>query len=331
MSKQPDWGRFELATPDDSARCIIAASQGVAGSGKTHFWLTAPQPIAYFGFDPGGLKGLKSNPAFRGMDLRFIDYCGDLNIGKLQKDERMARAIEIMGQFQEDWDVAIRNARTLVWDKEAHVWEMLRYAHNEVDSPEPKSFHELNLMYRGWIQDAEANERNLGLIRGVHDTWGKTGNISRSGKEQMGFTGIFKPEGQKYVPELVQVNMEHRWDEDDREFKLKILEKCRLGNTKELMGQEFGGLDFGLLAVTLYPESAIMKIDRQSVHTFVVVDEGFHRKAQTTSSSYDADNVYLTIDPGDSAAKKHYLSIEVARDLARALVQAVRAAGTGLK
>ena len=33
---------------DEDTRSIIASSQGVGGSGKSHFWLTAPEPIAYF-------------------------------------------------------------------------------------------------------------------------------------------------------------------------------------------------------------------------------------------------------------------------------------------
>lgn len=252
--KAKDWGRFELVTPDEGNRSIIAASQGVAGSGKSHFWLTAPDPIAYFLFDPGGLKGLRNNPLFTDKEVMCRDYCGDLNIGMLPEDERMQRSLDVMGEFKEDWTVAIRNARTLVVDKEPMVWEMLRYAHDEVKSPTPKNFHELNLMYRGWIQDAETNQRNLGLIRDTHDTWGKIG-VSREGRPQLGFTGKMKPDGQKYVPGLVQINLEHRWDEEERGFQVKILEKCRLGEAKDLMGKEFPDLDFLTLGMILYPES----------------------------------------------------------------------------
>lgn len=256
MAKAKNWGRFELVEPDTDAdvRNIIAASQGIPGSGKSHFWLTAPDPIAYFLFDPAGLKGLKNNPLFAGKDVRLRNYCGDLNIGKLPEEERISRSLDIMGEFQEDWDIAIANARTLVVDKEPMVWEMLRYAHDEVKSPTPKNFHELNLMYRGWIQDAENSQRNLGLIRDTHDTWGKIG-VSREGRPQQGFTGVMKPDGQKYVPGLVQVNLEHRWDNEGREFHVKILDKCRLGPATKLMGEEFPMLDFPTLAMMLYPES----------------------------------------------------------------------------
>lgn len=254
MAKDTTWGRFTPITTEDDTRSIIASSQGLAGSGKSHFWLTAPGPIAYFLFDPGGLKGLKNNPLFSEKDIRCVDYCGDLNIGKLPREERVARSLEIFQQFQEDWDVAIRKARTLVIDKETMLWEMVRYAHDEVYSPVPKEFHELNLLYRGWIQDAEVNGKNLGLIRDVQDTWGKIG-VSREGKPQLGFTGKFRPEGQKKVPGLVQINMEHRWDDDNREFAVKILEKCRLGEAARLINKEFPDMNFATLGMMLFPQS----------------------------------------------------------------------------
>jgi hypothetical protein len=249
-----DWGAFESLSDTDTLS-IIASSQGVGGAGKTHFWLTAPDPIAYFLFDPGGLKGLKSNPLFKEKDIRVIDFSKKLDYGRIPKGERVARAIEVMQEFDEAWPVALQMARTAVIDKEDVLWETLRYAYDEVDSPEPKNFYELNMQYKGLIVQAENAGMNLGLIRGMKDTWGKTGVSAKTGKPQMGFTGEMKPRGQKEVTELVQVNLEHRWDDDDREFKVKILEKCRLGNAVELMGQEYPNLDFLTLAMFLYPES----------------------------------------------------------------------------
>lgn len=250
----PDWGAFEPMGADTSMRSVIASSQGDGGSGKTHFWLTAPDPIAYFLFDPGGLKGLKNNPLFSERDVRVIDFSKRLDYGRIPKEERVARAGEVMALFDEAWPVALRNARTLVIDKEDSCWETIRYAYDEVSSPTPKNFYELNMQYRGLIVQAEAAGVNLGLIRGMKDTWGKTG-VSAQGKPQMGFTGEMKPRGHKEVPELVQVSLAHEWDDAAREFKVQILQKCRLGNAVELMGTEYANLDFLTLALLLYPES----------------------------------------------------------------------------
>lgn len=257
-SKDQNYGRFEIMEPD-TGLSIIGASEGPGGGGKSHFWLTAPKPIAYFLFEPGGLKGLRSNGIFRedfeSGAIRVIDFSRELNVGKIPRDARVQKALETLGRFQADWDTAMGFARTVVWDKEEYVWEMVRYAHDEVDSPEPKNFHELNLMYHGWMSDAEAHGVNFGMLRGIEDTWGKIGINQKTGRPQLGFTGKMRPRGHKKVVELAQINLSHRWDEDDREFKVKILEKCRLGNAERLMGKEFGAFDFQQLAMLLYPET----------------------------------------------------------------------------
>ena len=250
-----DWGLFDSLADTADARNIIGSSQGGAGGGKSHFWLTAPEPIAYFLFDPGGLKGLSNNELFKDKDVRVLDFSKLLDYGRIDKSERTARAIEVMEMFNEAWDTAMAQARTIVIDKEDVLWETTRYAHDEVDSPTPKNFYELNMQHRGLIVQAEAAGINLGLLRGMKETWGKIGVNRTTGKPQMGFTGLFIPRGQKEIPELVQINLEHRWDEADREFKVKILDKCRLGNAVDLMGEEFGMLDFPALGMLLYPES----------------------------------------------------------------------------
>ena len=250
-----DWGEFRVASEALSERHnIVASSQGVGGAGKTHFWLTAPGPIAYFLFDPGGLKGMTSKEAFADKDIRVIDFSSQLDWGRIEQADRVARAIDIVAGFDAAWDIALKKARTIVIDKEDRLWETIRYANNEVFSPTPKNFYEMNQDYAALIAQAEGAGVNLGLIRGMKEKWGKTGVSRTTGKPQMGFTGELVPRGQKEVTELVQINLEHRWDEDDREFKVKILEKCRLGNAIELLGQEYGMMDFATLAMTLYPD-----------------------------------------------------------------------------
>ena len=253
---ESDWGEFRVASEALSERYnIVASSQGVGGAGKTHFWLTAPQPIAYFLFDPGGLKGMTSKDEFRDKDIRVIDYSAQLDWGRIEKADRVARAIEIIAGFDAAWDIALKKARTIVIDKEDKLWETIRYANDEVFSPTPKNFYEMNQDYAALIAQAEGAGINLGLIRGMKEKWGKTGVSRTTGKPSMGFTGELVPRGQKEVTELVQINLEHRWDEDDREFKVKILEKCRLGNAIELLGQEFGMFTFSDLATVLYPDT----------------------------------------------------------------------------
>ena len=250
------WGEFQDAS-DAERYNVIGSSQGLGGSGKTHFWLTAPGPIAYFLLDPGGLKSMISK--FPGKEIKLIDFSSEMDWGRQDRRDRVKRALDIIKRFEAAWDVAIRKARTIVIDKEDKLWETIRYAHDEVDSPTPKNFYELNLDYAALIAQAESAGVNLGLIRGMKEQWGKIGQrldrMTGQMKDTTGFTGNWVPRGQKEVTELVQINMEHRWDDEDREFKVKILEKCRLGNALELLGTEMGSMDFLTLASMLYPDA----------------------------------------------------------------------------
>lgn len=262
-----DWGAFESLNSADNYN-IIASSMGRGGSGKSHFWLTAPDPIAYFLFDPAGLKGLRNNPLFKERDIRVLDFSAKFNlafvkdrtVGKdkesveARKRERSAVALEMVEAFDEGFEVALSKARTIVIDKEDALWEGMRYAHNENYSTEPKEYYELNMAYRGLFQRAESAGVNLGVIRGVKEAWGKTGVNTNTGKPTYGGLGYDVARGQKEVTELVQINLEHSWDDANRVFMTRVLEKCRLGNALELLGREFQNLDFITLATTLYPD-----------------------------------------------------------------------------
>ncbi len=253
MAKQNDWGRFTSLEENDGYY-VIGSSEGEPGSGKSHLWATAPDPIAWFLFDPDGLRGLADNAEFKAKDIRVRHYIDDLNIAKLPKDERTQKSLEALEMFKEDWDIAVKKARTLVIDKESMLWEIIRYAHDEVESPDPKNFHELHQYYHGWFADAMKHKLNFGLIRDVRDSWGKTGQ-SRNGNVQWGYTGVMKPEGNKRVRGLVHVNLYHSFDAEEGMFGVRIHEKCRLGPAKKLMGKTFYDMDFSDLAQKLYPES----------------------------------------------------------------------------
>lgn len=257
MANSP-WGDFVNAQ-ETAQRNIIWASQGPGGSGKTHFLLTAPDPIAVFLFDPAGLKSLVDNPLFKSKDIKVIDFSKLINMGSLEKDDRAKQALEVAKKLEDAWDIALKNARTIGFDKEEHVWELLRYAYNENFSAEPKDYYEINMAYRGMFTAAEVAGVNFGLIRGVKEKYGKVGVNFQTGKDKMGFTGEIVANGQKHVEELVQVNFSHRWDNDERVFVTKILEKCRLssGNVKDLLGKEYNDIDFPTMATNLFPDTEI--------------------------------------------------------------------------
>src|SRR5439155_9764 len=124
----------------------------------------------------------------------------------------------------------------------------------------PNLYQELNLEYRGFFHDAEMAGVNLCAIRGMKEKWGKTGS-NRDGKATFGSLGEMEPRGQKEIPELVQVVIRHRWDNDAREFVATIHEKCRVGeDPKTLIGTEHVGLTFRELGELVYPETADLDV-----------------------------------------------------------------------
>ena len=70
-TKSSEWGRYELPDYDDVHR-LVWSSYGAEGTGKSHFGLTAPEPIAVQLFDPRGLEGLLKQ--FKDKEIRPIEY-----------------------------------------------------------------------------------------------------------------------------------------------------------------------------------------------------------------------------------------------------------------
>ena len=234
--------------------------QGPAGSGKTHFLMTAPEPIAVFLFnDPGGVAKLKRKDEFKHRDIRWIDY--SFNPGKLALADRPKAAKDEIERFIEDYATALTNFKTLGFDKEDSVYELLRYARLEAYTDRPASYYELNNEYAGWFHDAAAAGVNLGVLRGMKEKWGQNAKGQPTG------LGISEPRGQKWVNEKVEIVLAHRWNHDDKTFSTMIAPpsaademdegpKCRVGdNVKALIGEEFGDLDFMTLATMLYPDT----------------------------------------------------------------------------
>lgn len=249
--------RFHTDDPD-LGYSLQWAGQGAAGSGKTHFLLTAPEPVVVHLFnDPGGVSKLKrSHEAFTHRDIRWVEY--NFNPGKLTLADRPKAAQDELARFLENYEVSLAGARTVGWDKEDLVYELIRYARLEYFTDKPASYYEINNEYRALFHDAAAAGVNLGVLRGMKEKWGQNAKGSPVG------LGINEPRGQKFVSEIVEVVLQHRWDNEDREFKVMIAPpsqrndegpKLRVGPAVDLIGMEFGNFDFVQLALAIYPET----------------------------------------------------------------------------
>ncbi len=251
MAKAKDWGEWEEVDRSD-AFYLMLSNEGPAGSGKSHFALTGPEPICVHQFEVGGLVGLKKNPLFRKKDIRVIPY--DAALGNYPEGEdRKKAAEEVLEKFKEQQAIALKNgARTIVLDKEDYLWKLTRFARLGSNSDRPTQYDELNMEYQAMFHDVEMAGVNFCCIRGMKEKWGD--------KASAGGTGIYEPRGMKEVAELCHIVLRHRWDNDVRDFVTTIHEKCRVGeNPKDLIGTEHIGLTFKELGEMIYPETADME------------------------------------------------------------------------
>jgi len=207
--------RFSLASHELRKR-IIAASAGEVGTGKTRFWMTAPGPIVIFSLDMG-TEGVVEEFRQDGKEIYVQEYewapppvAEDTSYE--EKEEFKEQAQSIRDRFLEDFEVAVQNARTVVWDKESDIWEMFRYAEFGAPNDAPKNYAALNQRYRRAVNLPKSFDVNFGLIRGLKDKWGT--RMKRSGNGTQPFnTGEREIVGFSELDGLVHTTLFHRREE----------------------------------------------------------------------------------------------------------------------
>ena len=255
-SSSKNWGNF-VPVKDEINFRLIWRSYGPEKTGKDHFGLTAPGPIAIQSFDIG-LEGVVEKFALGlGVPKRDIFHCEyEYETNKFSQED----AQELVARFDTDFDVALNKARTIIWDTETELWEACRHAEfgtnrQGVATDAPKDYVKLNGQYRDRVQRAYDGGVNLQLIQKVKEKWGSYEQVDRDTgrKVQKPFaTGIYEPTGFKEAGYIVQANIEHSWDKQ-RGFIIKVL-NCRQNMT--LAGEEFENMDFPTLATLVFGEES---------------------------------------------------------------------------
>jgi hypothetical protein len=223
MAKQPtpdtSWGDFKTVNDSVPYR-LIWRSYGPEKTGKNHFGLTGPGPIAIQSFDIG-LEGVVEKFKVKGKDIRRTSYEFDKN------DCSQDAAIDIRDRFIADFEIALTKARTIQWDTETELWEVFRFAEFGVMSDAPKNYVALNAKYRDLIQQAYAANVNLQLIQKVKEKWGTIQKVNREGRlvDSPYPTGEMEPTGFKEAGYIVQANIRHSWDKEQG-FGIHVL-NCR--------------------------------------------------------------------------------------------------------
>ena len=194
---------------------LIVSVQGQEKSGKTHFSLTAPGPIAYFGMDIGE----------EGVVDKFLDsgkeiYSADAQI-KVPNTIVMTKGGPTL-DAEKAWEkmkvalvTALSNGgvRTVVVDTATEMWELIRLARfGKLTQVMPMQYGPVNAEMRGLLRAAFESDKNVILIHKVKAEYvndKRTGRMERAGFSDTGY--------------IVQVNLRTYYDGEAGEFGVEVI------------------------------------------------------------------------------------------------------------
>lgn len=188
---------FKRATSKVKRRLIMAID-AERGSGKTHFPLTAPGPIAYLNIDQNS----------DGVVQKFQDkkeiYVTDIALPEMDAkntDAVAEQACEIwQSSFCHDYLGAVRDSkvRTIVIDTGTETWELLRLAlYGKLTQVISRDYGHANAIYSRLIREVVNTDKNLIITHKLTDEYVNDKS-----------TGRRKRAGFKWTGNLVQVEME---------------------------------------------------------------------------------------------------------------------------
>lgn len=240
-------------------RRTIALSSGEVGSGKSTFWLDAPEPIGFQSFDRG-LEGVieqyqrKFEATHGRRKTIFVKHYKWAQGGEGFTQEY---AQDVREQFDLDFKLLLGNVRTIVWDKDTDLYSILRYAEWGAPNTEQRQdYAKIYSRYVTWLELVKEQPLpSLGAIVALKDEWGSQIN-PKTGKRQGVRTGNRIRTGCERLDEWVFTELNHRRvvveDKNGNkhsEFHLDV-GKCHQNST--LQDQSFEGLsfaDFGQLLI----------------------------------------------------------------------------------
>ena len=203
----------------------IISISGEPKSGKTHFCLTAPDPIEFFDFD-GGVVNLVSK--FPNKDIRLhqclVDVWGKEAVTPLWEEFlRIYKA------------VLVGDAKTIAIDTATQLWEVLRLAHFErvqKESPkerarlQPVEYSVPNSIMRSIISAPKVNKKHLILTHYIREVWDGEGKR----------TGIYEADQFKHTEGLADIVLHFDAKRIKPVGEKTIITIARCRDVRELVG-----------------------------------------------------------------------------------------------
>lgn len=225
---------FRVPSAGARARRAIVLVCGDWKQGKTHFALTAPALNFFQSLDQGTEGVIEKFPP---AGIRLAEYGLTVQPGQGSEDDIAHAADKVWQKFISDYYQALNDpaCRTITWDTESEVWELLRLARFGVLNPKTgrdrgNVWGPVNAEMQGLIRAAMATDKNLIMLEKVKDTYKddkKTGKRERKGFQDAAYQAqvvatarrdangggfVLDISDCRGVPELNGVTIPNDWD-----------------------------------------------------------------------------------------------------------------------
>lgn len=258
-----------------SAPRIIISTEGIDGSGKSDFALSAPKPLAYFVMDRG-FEATKEETKIR-LRLDDVDearYSFDkADAGTGVDSTTIAKACDAAAwtPFKTDYTIALTKGRpildkarktivrwepyrSIVVDSTSETWETCRLARfGKLEQIPPPLYTAVNAEFRGHIiRAAFKSNCNVIFVHKIGDEY--INKVNAQGKEIGVKTGKLVRKGFKemnyQVPNIIRHSRELTEPIPER-YHIEVL-KCV---NPDLEGMDLSGLDFATFATMVFPDT----------------------------------------------------------------------------
>lgn len=240
-AKPAQWGE---AAPSEPMYRLVWRSYGAEKTGKNYLGLTGPGPVAIQCFDILGVQNTVEEFVRAGKEVRIKKYKFKRN------DASQEQAKEIMAEFREDYESALKQGFRTIQLDESELWEVCRFGWFGQGSERPSSYDPLNAWYREMIHLADDYPVNVQFIQKVKEKW--LNYVAPDGKEKGKPSGKMAPYGMKEIQYMVDTNIEHSWNKEEG-FVIDIV-NCRANMA--LAGERLTNTNFPELATMIFGEDS---------------------------------------------------------------------------
>lgn len=239
---------FRLSQEEAIYRLLLNI-QGLEKTGKDHFSLTAPDPIALLSFDVG-LEGV-INKFNKRKKIHIAEYELLAQPGVASEAEVEKEASKLWNQVVSDYRDAFASPsiRTVIIDTGSELWELKRLSEFGKMSANVQHYGPVNADFRRLLRIPYDTDKNFAMLHKMKDEWirgadgksGKSGKLERAGMKDIGF--------------LLQGNFQ-TWRDADQNFHGTMLDSRQ---NPAVNGMDFTGpmLNWATVGSFVFPDSDI--------------------------------------------------------------------------